>query len=319
MIDVFLKNEFQVSVIIATYNPDWIKLKRTLLSVLLQKKLSFEIVVVDDGSRENFREDIELLFQQYKFDTYKIIDNPQNQGTVMNVLSGVKVAVGKYIKLISPGDLLYSDRTLYEFAEFMEKTMSKISFGRAIYYNFDEHSKLNVIRHHSNPSAPSMYKLGTSINTEKFHYLVKDDLVLGAATLVERCLLNKYLELISGKVIYAEDNCYRLMIADGNRISFFENIIIFYEYGYGVSTNGKSEWAERLKNDWKATDKLICTRLNTDYIFNKKLKLYFEANNNKKKRWLKRLLFIPYYLKIEKKEYTVCNSDLSFFNKIVGE
>ena len=85
MIDVFLKNEFQVSVIIATYNPDWIKLKRTLLSVLLQKKLSFEIVVVDDGSRENFREDIELLFQQYKFDPYKTIDNPQNQGNECSV------------------------------------------------------------------------------------------------------------------------------------------------------------------------------------------------------------------------------------------
>lgn len=311
------RSDYDVSIIVTTYNPEWIKLKKTLISALLQKKITFEIVVADDGSKENIREKIDQLFRQYRFDAYKIVSNPKNQGTVENVKSGVKVAAGKYIKLISPGDFLYSDLTLYNFVEFMERTEIQISFGRAVYYYVDAQGKLNIVRRRANPSAPSAYTIRTSIREEKFHYLVKDDLVLGAATIVKRCVLDKYLELISGKVIYAEDNCYRLMIADGIQISFFDDVMIFYEYGTGVSTNGNSVWTERLKNDWRATNKLICEQLNTANIFDKKLKICLEADDGKK-RWLKRLLFAPYYLGVKRKEYTVCIPDISFFNKIAG-
>lgn len=317
MIIVSSNNNYQVSIIVATYNPIWIELKRTLLSVLLQKCVCFEIVIADDGSRKTFRENIKLLFQQHHFDAYKIVNNLQNQGTVENVRTGVKVATGKYIKLISPGDFLYGEKTLYDFVDFMERTGTKLSFGRAVYYNFDAHGKLNIVKQKANPSTPSAYTLEAPISVEKFYYLIKNDLVLGAATIVERYLLDKYLDLISGKVIYAEDNCYRLMVAAGNRIVFFDSVMIFYEYGSGVSTNGNSVWTERLKKDWHATDKLICAQLNIEDSFDKKLKVCLEVADNKK-RWLKRLLFAPYYFEFEKKEYTVCDPDFSFFNKIAG-
>ena len=44
--------DFSVSVILCTYNPDWRKLKATLLSAAMQEDIDFEIVLTDDGSGE---------------------------------------------------------------------------------------------------------------------------------------------------------------------------------------------------------------------------------------------------------------------------
>ena len=50
-------SDFSVSVILCTYNPDWRKLKATLLSAAMQENIDFEIVLTDDGSGEDhFRE-----------------------------------------------------------------------------------------------------------------------------------------------------------------------------------------------------------------------------------------------------------------------
>ena len=46
-------SEFSVSVILCTYNPDWRKLKATLLSAAMQEDIDFEIVLTDDGSGED--------------------------------------------------------------------------------------------------------------------------------------------------------------------------------------------------------------------------------------------------------------------------
>ena len=42
--------QYQVSVIVCTYNSKWEKLKSTLLSILSQRDISFEIIIADDGS-----------------------------------------------------------------------------------------------------------------------------------------------------------------------------------------------------------------------------------------------------------------------------
>ena len=46
-------SDFSVSVILCTYNPDWRKLKATLLSAAMQENIDFEIVLTDDGSGED--------------------------------------------------------------------------------------------------------------------------------------------------------------------------------------------------------------------------------------------------------------------------
>ena len=45
-----------ISVVVLTYNPDLNDLKKTLRSIMLQDGVDFEIVIADDGSKNNLSE-----------------------------------------------------------------------------------------------------------------------------------------------------------------------------------------------------------------------------------------------------------------------
>ena len=104
--------KIEISVIVAVYNAQWNKLKRTLLSILMQEGVEFEIILADDGSKVKFREETLAMFAQYGFSRYKFSDMEQNGGTCLNVLTALGMAHAPFIKVISPGDLLYQRETL---------------------------------------------------------------------------------------------------------------------------------------------------------------------------------------------------------------
>ena len=96
--------KYTLSIIVVAYNPVVEKMKETLVSAINQEGVDFEIIVADDGSDKEYKDEIIQLFQEYKFKNYKLIMNPKNQGTVRNLLSALDVAEGEYAKGISPGD-----------------------------------------------------------------------------------------------------------------------------------------------------------------------------------------------------------------------
>ena len=96
-------SDFSVSVILCTYNPDWRKLKATLLSAAMQEDIDFEIVLTDDGSGEDHFREAAALLDSRGFSDYRIVKNKTNVGTVRNLLGAARQARGEYIAAISPG------------------------------------------------------------------------------------------------------------------------------------------------------------------------------------------------------------------------
>ena len=84
---------YDFSVVVLSYHPDKEKLMATLRSVVMQKGVSFEIIVADDGSPDFFEADIRAVLEGVV--DYQIIAHEQNQGTVKNLLDGVKAARGR--------------------------------------------------------------------------------------------------------------------------------------------------------------------------------------------------------------------------------
>ena len=90
------------------------------------------------------------------------------------------------------------------------------------------------------------------------------DIAVGASMLCLRELQLKYCKEILDKVIYAEDNIWRMMMFDGITGGFYSAHTILYEWGSGVSTANSSIWEERLHNDWINTDKILLDRNSID-------------------------------------------------------
>ena len=124
----------EVSVVVVTYNSLYEKLEYTLQSVIWQQNVDFEIIIADDGSKSFDKERVVNWFDSKGFKDYKLVLNKENQGTMKNFISGWKAATGKYVKELSPGDLLYNKNTLEKSVRYMEEYKLGFAFGLAASY-----------------------------------------------------------------------------------------------------------------------------------------------------------------------------------------
>lgn len=239
---------YQVTVLVVSYNADWSNMKRTLLSILKQKKISFEIIIVDDGSRDNLFLLIDKLMSKEDFQNYKLIASEENEGTVKNEYKGILVAKGEYIKDISPGDLLYDEMVLFDFYQFAKIKHYDILFGEAIYY-YEKEGGVSFLENVRRPKYMEVYYPEHLNNKARFNYLVLNDWVLGANFFIKTSIYQKYLTQLYGKVKYLEDYSFVLAVADNQQIYYLKRPIVWYEFGTGISTNKDIYWEKLLQQD----------------------------------------------------------------------
>lgn len=240
--------QYDFSVIVLSYHPDREKLLATLRSALMQRDVSFEIIVADDGSPAFFEEDIRRTLDG-KVD-YRILAHERNQGTVKNLLDAVSVAKGRYIKPISPGDYLYDGDTLKTVTDFMDEKNAPILFGDMVYYAWEDGLKLFDRK---TPYDDGMYLAeNTNFSCRKAakHQMVYNDNISGAAVFYERETMLWGLSTISSAVRYAEDTMLQLALLADKRIYRIPRFVVWYEYGSGISTNGALGFSSRLTEDF---------------------------------------------------------------------
>lgn len=250
-----------VSVCVLTYNPVKEKLKATLSSIISQKNIEFEIIISDDGSVDNLFEYIIQIFEQNRFTNYRLIANERNEGTVINCFKAVQNSVGKYIKTLSPGDELYSDTILYDWVEKLKESDYQWSFSDVICFKTENEGNKEILSLRTNPQIVECYQEKIlKRNRCIWNYVVLNDIAIGAAILIEKNLLLSYLEIIKNKVVYAEDNIFRLMMFDGICPLYYRGVSIWYEYGSGISTSKNNVWQKRLHKDWDITTDIMLNR-----------------------------------------------------------
>lgn len=271
---------YDISVVVCTYNPFRKSLFFTLDSIINQKNVDIEIIIADDGSKKDIHNEIIQYFNTKNFKDWIIVCNKVNRGTVYNLYTGLKVCNGNYVKIISPGDALYGECILKEWLEFHKNNNYKWSFSDAIYYVNEPEGRLDIeVPAHPNNISPYMKK---NKNVCRWNYIVLDDIALGATLFCEKQIIIEYIAKVVGKVIYAEDNIWRMMMFDGIVGGYFPRNTIFYEYGTGISTKAKAVWAKRLENDWNNANKLMINKKQLDE-FQKAVIGAWKINNSKNK------------------------------------
>lgn len=308
---------YDISVIIASYNPSWEKLKKTVNSILFQKDVKIEVIVADDCSENNYFNELND-FLKGKCD-YKLLSSNQNVGTTKNVYRALQEASSKYVKLISPGDYIYNENILKIWLDFVKEHNSKISFGKAVYYN-DSMGEIKLIRRRNSPQEP------ISFNFEKgdklvYNYLICGNAIHAVTLLSETRHMLEYLSKIKDVIKYCEDKMFDLMISDYVRFDFFDQNVVFYEYGSGISTSGNQEWYKKIADDVMELRKMVALKLKKNWFgirFNLLFKMHYEKNINTK--YIKYLLFPrSFFWRLRYKIKPLMTStdvDLEFYNRI---
>lgn len=243
---------YNVSALIVTYNPDYEKLIMTLCSFLLQEEVTLQIVIADDGSDNDYFFEAESYFKRKGFYNYKFIKNYNNVGTIKNIVSGLKECEGEYIKILSPGDYIAGGDILIRWVNYMRDEKLSVCGSDYICYEEDDSGRVKSSIQKMHPQISKLKGKYLSYN-----YILNNDIFLGAAVLCRTEEFSKYINMICGVVIYAEDNCYRIMAYCGERVGYFPVETIVYEIGTGISTSNKEKWLKLLSKDWDATNEII--------------------------------------------------------------
>ena len=108
--------------------------------------------------------------------------------------------------------------------------------------------------------------------------LLYDDGISGAGLVYERTLFLSALDKMADHVRLAEDFSLRLFAVQGVRITRYDRLTVWYEYGGGVSTNAAAR--ARMLGDWRAMLEVLraeyprdrTVRLAYEYYFNDRRK-----------------------------------------------
>lgn len=304
---------YDISVVVVSYKPKYNSLFATLKSIIAQKNVKFEVIICDDGSDIDYFEQIISYCQSISFCNYQLVKNEVNGGTVKCFLSGLKMARGKFIKDISPGDLLYDENTLYELVNYMNNNNVKVCFGDAVYYN--KNNRDIKIFNYSAPKKNNLYKAHKyDYDNIKHRYIVCKDWILGAALAFEKNIVIDYLLRIVDKIKYSDDSIVSLMVLENIRIYYFERNLIWYEYGTGISTNKEGELNHLLTKDIDILFQIIADEYYKDdcvkeYITSKKydeyprIKKYFYKYMMHPKRFIYMLSIKIQFRPKKKKQY----------------
>ena len=292
------KKQYEITVILASYNPDPKKLFKTIDSVIGQRNVLLQLIVCDDGSRDNMFGVVREYLDDKGFSDYKLIPSEKNNGTIINFNNGLSASEGKYIKGISPGDYLYDPDELRKWIDFMERGGYGLSFGHPVCYRYEDGVPKIVKRGRDIPAIANIYdadrKSVLQREIRKIDWLVCRDSILGCLVLCRRDLCLQYIKEIVNKLKFAEDHMYRLMLLDNIQMIHYDAPVVYYEYGDGVSTSPKKR-KKYLYNDEMAFLEILKSGSRKDRFIRKYCSLikYGSMDFYGKRRQFFAVLFFP--------------------------
>ncbi|WP_290139628.1 glycosyltransferase family 2 protein [uncultured Dubosiella sp.] len=241
----------KISILVAIYNSSWSQIRRTLISILNQEFKDIEIIVTDDGSKNNFSKNIEQLFAKYNFSNYKMIFNKVNKGTLRNFYQASLLASGKYLKPIGAGDLLYGPKTLKNVINYMEENDFNSCFGLTKKFYIEEEGEIRI-KEFRNPRLLKPYIK----NDEKIilRNTFFGDRPYGCAMFFKTSYIQKYWKEMCDKtkVLYCEDIVNIQMALDKEIMPFFPEYVVWYEMNTGVSKSANKSTNDLINKDIRA-------------------------------------------------------------------
>lgn len=213
----------EISIIVTVYNRKH-TFYRALDSILNQSYQNFEIIIVDDGSTDNFQN---ILFEYLKYDYRIKYIAHSNRKTALSLNTGIKLADGKFITFLDSDDE-YQKEHLYERIKYFRKnTLTDLIHSSAKFIGKDEDMLVPDAR-----------------NPKKLIHL--NDCVIGATLFGKR---DVFIKLSGFKNKYSYDSDFIKRASRQFNIKKFEmNTYIYYRNSKdSILTNLKKSLVEKIR------------------------------------------------------------------------
>ncbi len=235
-----------LSIVIVNFNTKNL-LKDCVESIHKSKpKLSYEVIVVDNGSRDGSSKVLKDLWREKKIEKY--IENGKNLGFAKANNIGINKSKGKHILLLN-SDTIVKKEALDGLVQFAEKT-SDVGVVGARLLNPDGSRQASCYNFPTIKNAINEYWLGKPASFSK--YLVTGtapvtvDVVVGAALLITKRAAEKVGLLDERYLMYFEDHDYCRRVREaGFKVYYLPKTEIVHLHGESGKSLADSE------NQWR--------------------------------------------------------------------
>ncbi len=308
-----------MSIIVCNFNAKLESILLTLSSCIYQEGVDFEIIYTDDASKNSYKDEITNFFKRHNFPNYKLVCHSSNQGTLKNLIDGIKEAQYTYVKCIGAGDLFYDNSSLKKAMNVFAFNSSDVVIAKSVYF-FDDGKQIKEFDL-SNPIDSSPYKRGNQKKIQK-RLVMNQDVILGASIFARRDYLYELYTKFVGKVKYTEDSLIVYASAMGARVAYLDKYAVMYEYSTGISTSSKSQFQKIIADETESVYETIKAE-SSDKRIQKYLRIRQKVRSTKGKvsGMIKKFFLTPSQIKIKYKSKTLKKekADFSFYLKCKEE
>jgi len=226
-----------VSIIVVTYNSA-ATLVETLESISNQTYRDFEVIISDDGSRDQTREIAEEWCKKNldpKINPYTVIPNKVNTGIPSNCNRGLKKASGDWVKFIAGDDKL-AVQCLEDNIKYIESnSLAKVVFSKMKTFIGENESSL-IFKSKEYPYERH-YKFFDLNAQNQYKYFLIDSFNVAPVAFLNRKVLDE-LGGFDERFQFIEDlPMWLKLMQNGFKIHFFPKVTVFYRVNFGISAS----------------------------------------------------------------------------------
>ena len=223
-----------------------------------------EVIVTDDGSKDNTPQIVEKYAKKYP-NTIKLIKK-KNEGPGSTVNSGIKNATGKYFRMVD-GDDWVNTKNLEEFVEFLKTCNSDMVVCDYVFYDESKHEICETRTFDLTPLVEQKFDDASKNVPNEMHAIVyKTEIMQKNNIVLDNCFYTD-VEYVLFPIKYVKT------------VSYFNKVL----YNYRIGQAGQSVNINSMKKNIAMHD-LVLTHLCQDYESSKNM-----LSGSQRKFILKRL------------------------------
>ncbi|MCI5953501.1 MAG: glycosyltransferase [Lachnospiraceae bacterium] len=225
-----------ISIIVPVYNAEKF-IRETMDCVIAQTYPCWELLLVEDGSRDNSVEIIETYIRDSGEERIRLICQPENMGAAKARNRGLQEAKGRYIAYLDADDLWLPEKLEHELAFIREKDAAFVFTG----YEFaDENGK-------------GTGKIVHAPETLNYRQALSNTTIFTTTVMFDTQKISK--ELLEMPVIKSEDTALWWKVLRNGYTAFGldENLVKYRRPGKSLSSN-KLEAVRRIWNLYRKAE-----------------------------------------------------------------
>ena len=147
-----IKKKPFISVVVTSYNYEKY-IKKTLDSILNQSYKNYEVIIVEDNSKDNSMDIIKKYVSKYKNFHLFTHENNQNKGLIESIRLGINKSSGEYIAFLESDDYWHKDNLLekvklineYNEASFLSNNVEPFGDENTVKIRKDYIKRINMV------------------------------------------------------------------------------------------------------------------------------------------------------------------------------